>query len=1239
MQMKLYSKINALAIFWLLLLSVFGGQVHATHFMGADLTYTCAPAPNNNPCVYRILHKAYYDCTGLATTPLPGPPAPPSVFISTSCTLQPTIIGGWVFVSYSEVTPICPDTSTACTDNTANINGVVEGIYYADYDLCSLPAGCVVSVRWDNCCRNNIITSLSSPGLDGMVVSTTITTGQNPCNNSPQFNFRPIPYICLGLPYTFNQGATDPDGDSLSYALVPCIASPPSLQVSYNTGFSATSPLGPSASVILDPVTGDLTVTPTTMQIGVLCVEVTEWRNGVAINTVTRDMQITVINCSGNPPTSTGINGSGTFITTACGGELICFDIPTDGDPDRILTVSWNHNIPGGVFTSSNGTQIDTIRGTDPTARFCWQSSPNQFGLYQFVVTITDDNCPIQQQNQYSFQINIAQPSPITITGVTSICEGDSTQLNITGGTSNWSWTPTTGLSNPNIKSPVFFPSQTTTYCATSGGGDCPVVSECVTIIVNENPVATTCNDTINCFGSGGVPICATVRGGAAPYIYVWSPNNGSLTNANTTNPLANPDSTTTYSFYAIGDNGCVSNVDQLTVTVYPLPVVDAGPDLEFCEDSPGVFLQGSLVNPAGGYDVRWIPSAGLYCDTCLVTYAVPNSNTIYTLYARSHISGCISDSTTLNPISNMTVTVKPRPIVWAGLDTTICQGDSAQLFATVTNAGPAYTFDWKPHMGITQPTIINPKASPPHTVDYFVVATSNGCESEADTITVVVNPVPVISAGPVQNICRGDSTILPAHVQLGIAQGYIWTPANGLNDASLLQPMASPQTSTTYTVRAITGVCYSLPADVYVIVHDVPVPDAGHDTILCSNADSIVLQGAFTGGTAPYVTTWSPTSGLDVSTIPNPKSLPLSSTMYYFTVECGTGVSHCSAYDSVLINIKPGVFAKLEADTTIICPGEQVNLKAQGGSGSASFQWSPSIGIGAPSSPITTASPDTSTTYNVYVSEAGCADTAQVRILVHPQPRGGFVMSQPAGCNPVEVRFNDLSTNGISYTWDFGDNTPLNNETDPVHLYTQSGTYIVKLILKGTGGCTDTFSSEVPIVISDKFIADFTSDPTSPVEMANPASEVFFRDKSTGANSWHWDFGDGQNAYIQNPSHKYVAPGKYLVTLRAKNAGGCEGIVTKGPYVVFEPELYLPNVFSPNNDGLNDFFTIRYDGDEAFHIQIYDRWGVKYFDSHNKNQFWNGVDLNGQPAAEGTYFYSVTVGDRSYSGTVNVMR
>jgi gliding motility-associated-like protein len=79
--------------------------------------------------------------------------------------------------------------------------------------------------------------------------------------------------------------------------------------------------------------------------------------------------------------------------------------------------------------------------------------------------------------------------------------------------------------------------------------------------------------------------------------------------------------------------------------------------------------------------------------------------------------------------------------------------------------------------------------------------------------------------------------------------------------------------------------------------------------------------------------------------------------------------------------------------------------------------------------------------------------------------------------------------------------------------------------------------------------------------------------------------------------------------------------------------------VFSPNGDGANDVWKIQYDGDEAFVVEVFDRWGVKYFESRNRNQGWDGRDLNGNLAVEGTYFYVLQIGKGNYTGSLSIIR
>lgn len=248
-------------------------QAKATHLMGVDLVYQCL-----NNCTIRVLLRAYRDCTG-------------SNFIGTNVNFvaqtpgcgQPQALGGWSAQVTTEVTPVCPGAPTRCTNPGAAINGVEEFFWYRDYNICNVP-NCIFTITWTECCRNPTITSLNNPGGQQIATNaTTLNTNITPCNSSPQFSNPPVPYICQGQPYTFNQGAFDPEGDSLSYSLGPCYNTLPNTLVTYAAGFSQNAPLGSSWNVSINPTTGDITVVPQPGNIltAVLCVYVGEWRNGV----------------------------------------------------------------------------------------------------------------------------------------------------------------------------------------------------------------------------------------------------------------------------------------------------------------------------------------------------------------------------------------------------------------------------------------------------------------------------------------------------------------------------------------------------------------------------------------------------------------------------------------------------------------------------------------------------------------------------------------------------------------------------------------------------------------------------------------------------------------------------------------------------------------------------------------------------------------------------------------------
>jgi gliding motility-associated-like protein len=133
-------------------------------------------------------------------------------------------------------------------------------------------------------------------------------------------------------------------------------------------------------------------------------------------------------------------------------------------------------------------------------------------------------------------------------------------------------------------------------------------------------------------------------------------------------------------------------------------------------------------------------------------------------------------------------------------------------------------------------------------------------------------------------------------------------------------------------------------------------------------------------------------------------------------------------------------------------------------------------------------------------------------------------------------------------------------------------------------------------------------------------SNDFIFLDQSVGGNSWSWDFGDGNSSTTQNPTHEYGASGTYTVVLTVTNAAGCVDTVMQ--VVTVTEGILIPNVFTPNGDGVNDEFFIPNSGLKEYSLEIYDRWGVLIFNSTAPDVRWDGRTNSGQPCTDGTYYY-----------------
>lgn len=775
--------------------------------------------------------------------------------------------------------------------------------------------------------------------------------------------------------------------------------------------------------------------------------------------------------------------------------------------------------------------------------------------------------------------------------------------------------------------------------------------SDTVFIKVNTAFMAWGGGDTSFCEGSGGVQLSVTPIGGTAPYYFNWycdDPGNCGFSNANNNSqsPVVNPTNNTTYSVQITDANGCTSEFDDVQVNVNELPIADAGPDREICEGSAGTALHCTVVNASqvpGPYTYSWTPVEGLNYSNVVSPQATPDSTTIYTVIVTSS-NGCSSLPTTLDSLSSVIVTVRESPVAEAGPEWDICLGDSTQLLGFADKAGPDYEYIWTPAFGVIDSADQTPMASPDFTTTYFLVVWSNGCRSVADSTTIHVHTLPTVNAGLGYEICAGDSVRLNGVVSGDpIATDYTlsWDPPIGLDHPNASKPLASPPSSMTYVLTAESNFgCGSEIDSAFVDVEPAPLAFAGVDTFLC-DGDTLWLQGSHTilGGSIPtsqpVFYAWDPPDGMSEQFIPYPYVVPGRTETYRLTVATGA----CSSTDEIQIDVLPVPKAIATADTLRACEGESVQLYGSGGAGSASYSWSPVHGLNDPLSSHPLASPDSSTTYTLTVKEGVCSNETSLHLAINPHPDVDFFSSLTEGCPELEVHFIENVAEPAAFIWDFGDGSPLSNEPNPVHVYPMPGEYAVSLTATSAGGCSDTHDSLV-VRVFDAGNALFETLPGKEGILPLPGAKVQFTNLSEQAVSYFWDFGDGGASIEKDPIHTYEQPGSYMVTLTIQDAGSCLDQYSYGPFEVAHPDVLIPNIFSPNEDGINDEFQIRYTGVEPFVLEVFDRWGRSMFGPVNASSMtWDGSLANGGEAHEGVYYYIVRIGDKSYTGHVTLLR
>lgn len=758
---------------------------------------------------------------------------------------------------------------------------------------------------------------------------------------------------------------------------------------------------------------------------------------------------------------------------------------------------------------------------------------------------------------------------------------------------------------------------------------------------------------------------------------YSWSPAS-LLNNSTIQNPIATVQQSTY--FYLTATNGVCSYRDSLLVKVVQPTISVTRIDTSCAGDS--VKLQAS-----GAQSYAWQAHPTL-SDTSIATpYAKPTIPTKYKLFAT--VNGCtVIDSVTIRMISPFTVN--------ATADTSICAGDTLRLQAT----GASF-YAWSPKVFISDTAVYNPKVYPNSISKYYVIGRKGGCNA-IDSVTVNINPLPVLNIDDAV-LCTPVSGFVPNVLQQANVASVLWNPSTYLNANNVITPTINPTQSIAYGVRAFSANACSVLDSVKITLANGINVFAGVDTALCIG-DTIQLMAS---GAASY--TWYPKIAISDTSIVNPKVYPIVTQKYYVTGHAGTcqstdsiivvvnsfpsiaiedtamcegasaitarvssqanissvlwtpstylsnntvleplinpsqtikylvkaySAGGCMAADSVTIQVfgNPQVIA---SNDTVLCKGDTIQLFATNG---LNYSWYPPVAITDSLVAAPKVYPSATQKYYVQSKSGLCQTTDSVLVTVNDVPlldlEDVLLCEDSMAIVPTVLQQQNIST----VKWTPATYLSADDILTPTITALKSINYQVQVT--SVGGCTANESIEV-LVGNAHASFNFTNNTVLVPVTINT------QNYSTPANgSFNWYLNGQFWSNLFEPSTQLVDSGKYLIKLVVTDELGCVDSAWQEIDAKFQQLIFVPNVFTPNGDYVNERFVISVDMNlyKSLTGSVWNRWGqlIAEFDGKKAN-WWDGK-FEGESCADGVYYYMFTTKDlndleKSYRGTITILR
>ncbi|HXC06676.1 MAG TPA: PKD domain-containing protein, partial [Bacteroidia bacterium] len=731
-------------------------------------------------------------------------------------------------------------------------------------------------------------------------------------------------------------------------------------------------------------------------------------------------------------------------------GTYTCLITDANGCTVTVTSTFNNQNSPkvNSTTTSNvtcfglcNGSITVNASGGTGTLTYSWSPSGGTGATASalcpgtYTCTVTDANgCSITTVK------TITQPTVLTSSILSSsniTCNGlhnGSANATASGGTGilTYSWSPSGGTASSATGLGAGL------YTLTVRDSNACLVKDTVTLFQPTPLVVNTAGLKTSCFGSCTGTLITIPSGGTSPYTFSWTTG---CTSASCNNVCAG-----LYTVTVTDKQGCIGT-DTASVSQPPALVLNMFTKPANCLHADGM----DSVSASGGtpgYTYSWSPGAG---STTSAYHNIPPGSYVVTVHDAN------------NCLSKDSITVGNTPGVVASVLSTTnpsCFGGSnGKALGGGTGGTLPYTYVWSPAGGNLD-TGKNLAAG-----SYTVTVTdAHGCNSTA--VATIGQPSAVTAAAMAPTtLCVGQCQPLTASASGGTpGYSYTWT----LNGFPATSP-ACPVVTSIYTVTCTdANGCVSAPSTVKLTVNPPLAVMATGDSSRCPGG-SVHLNAIATGGDGNYSYTWSTVLGLNNSGIPNPIATPGSTTIYTVTVSDACGTPVATATDTV--KIFPQTIVLFDAADTVGCAPLCITFSQLSNPACASAVWTfgdGSTGTGCNNVPHCYTTPGLYSVTATVKDVNGCKGslTRNNYIDVHPLPVAAFSESpQPTTIvNPL-ISFTDLSTNAVTWAWNFGDLSGAHSNLQyPSYTYPDTGCYNATLTVTNIFGCRDSVAHEVCI-------------------------------------------------------------------------------------------------------------------------------------------------------------------------------